>query len=135
MSQMSILKRTLPITCSKQFCELCQGGNQKFWRGIGNFIDRVSINQKLFQKEEKREKEKERDILCIFEIQCKQSFKVGPRNRFSLTVSSHQRYFMKECVLRNFSKFTEKHLCQSLFLNKVAGLRSAILLTKRLWFS
>ena len=24
-------------------------------------------------------------------------------------------------VLRNFTKFTGKHLCQSLFLNKVAG--------------
>ena len=26
-------------------------------------------------------------------------------------------------VLRNFAKFTEKHQCQSLFFNKVAGLR------------
>ena len=26
-------------------------------------------------------------------------------------------------VLRNFAKFTEKHLCHSLFFNKVAGLR------------
>ena len=25
-------------------------------------------------------------------------------------------------VLRHFTKFTGKHLCQSLFLNKVAGL-------------
>ena len=30
--------------------------------------------------------------------------------------------FWKKGVLRNFAKFTEKHLCQSLFLNKVAGL-------------
>ena len=36
-------------------------------------------------------------------------------------------------VLRNFTKFTGKHLCQSLYLNKVAGMRSAILLKKRLW--
>ena len=28
----------------------------------------------------------------------------------------------KEGVLRNFAKFTGKHLCQSLFFNKVAGL-------------
>ena len=28
-------------------------------------------------------------------------------------------------VLRNLAKFTEKHLCQSLFFNKVAGLRPA----------
>ena len=38
---------------------------------------------------------------------------------------------MKTGVLGNFAKFTGKHLCQSLFFNKVAGLAS--LLTKRLW--
>ena len=36
--------------------------------------------------------------------------------------SSHQRCSMKKGVLRNFTKFTEKHLCQCLFFNKVAGL-------------
>ena len=30
---------------------------------------------------------------------------------------------MKKVVLRNFAKFTGKHLCQSLFFNKFAGLR------------
>ena len=29
---------------------------------------------------------------------------------------------MKKSVLRNFTKFTGKHLCQSLFFNKVGGL-------------
>ena len=47
--------------------------------------------------------------------------------------SSHQKYSMKEGILRNFTKFTGKHLCQSLFLNKVAGLTPATLLKKRLW--
>ena len=28
---------------------------------------------------------------------------------------------MKKDVLRNFAKFTGKHLCRSLFFNKVAG--------------
>ena len=37
-------------------------------------------------------------------------------------------------VLRHFAKFTGKHLCQSLFFNKVAGLRPATLLKKRLWY-
>ena len=37
---------------------------------------------------------------------------------------------MKKGVLRNFRKFTGKHLCQSLFFNKVAGLRLATLLKK-----
>ena len=37
--------------------------------------------------------------------------------------SSHQRCSMKKGVLRNFAKLTGKHLYQSLFFNKVAGLR------------
>ena len=41
--------------------------------------------------------------------------------------------FCRKDALRSFAKFTEKHLCQSLFFNKVAGLRPAILLKKSLW--
>ena len=37
--------------------------------------------------------------------------------------SSRREVFCKKGVLRNFTKFTEKHLCQSLFFNKVAGPR------------
>ena len=40
---------------------------------------------------------------------------------------------VRKGVLRNFAKFTGKHLWQSLFFNKVAGLRLAALLKKRLW--
>ena len=47
--------------------------------------------------------------------------------------TSHQRCSMKKSVLRISAKFTGKHLCQSLFFNKVAGLRPAIFLKKRLW--
>ena len=36
--------------------------------------------------------------------------------------SSRSEVFGKEGVLKNFANFTEKHLCQSLFFNKVAGL-------------
>ena len=43
--------------------------------------------------------------------------------------------FYKKGVLRNFVKFTGKHLCQSLFFNKVAGRMSATLSKKRLWHS
>ena len=42
---------------------------------------------------------------------------------FTLYRSSHPEVFCKKDVLRNFAKFTEKHLCQRLFFNKVAGLR------------
>ena len=44
-----------------------------------------------------------------------------------------QRCSIKKGVLSNFTKFTGKHLCQSLVFNKVAGLRPATLLKKRLW--
>ena len=47
--------------------------------------------------------------------------------------SSHHRCSMRKGVLRNFTKFTRKHLCQILFFNKVAGLRLATLPKKRPW--
>ena len=48
------------------------------------------------------------------------------------TNSSHRRWSVRKGVLRNFAKFTGKHLCQGLFFNKVAGLRPATLFKKRL---
>ena len=39
------------------------------------------------------------------------------------TQKQSSRGVLKKDVLRNFAKFTGKHLCQSLFFNKVAGLR------------
>ena len=48
--------------------------------------------------------------------------------------SSRPEVFCRKGVLRNFAKFTGKHLSQSLFFNKVvAGLRPATLLKERLW--
>ena len=47
--------------------------------------------------------------------------------------SSHRRCSVRKGVLGNFEKFTGNHLCQSLFLNKVAGLRPATLLKMKLW--
>ena len=40
---------------------------------------------------------------------------------------------MQKGVLKNFTKFTGKNLCQSLFFNEVAGLRPVTILKKRLW--
>ena len=54
-------------------------------------------------------------------------------SHFSSTRSNHQRCSIQIGVLRNFTKFTGKHLCQSLFFNKVTGPRPATLLKKRLW--
>ena len=44
--------------------------------------------------------------------------------------SSRPEVFCKKGVLGNFAKFIGKHLSQSLFINKVAGLRPATLLKK-----
>ena len=44
--------------------------------------------------------------------------------------SSYPEVFFKKGTLRNFAKFTGKHVCQSLCFNKVAGLRSANLFKK-----
>ena len=43
------------------------------------------------------------------------------------------RCSLRNVVLTNFTKLTEKHLCKSLFFNKVADLRPATLLKKKLW--
>ena len=48
--------------------------------------------------------------------------------------SSSPDVFCRKGVLRNFAKLTEKHLYRSLFFNRVAGLRPATLLKKRLWY-
>ena len=40
---------------------------------------------------------------------------------FLIDRSSQQGCSVKKGVLKNFAKFTGKHLCQSLFLNKVVG--------------
>ena len=51
----------------------------------------------------------------------------------SIYKSSQCRCSLRKGVLGNFAKFTGKHLCQSLFFNKFAGLGPATLLKKRFW--
>ena len=54
------------------------------------------------------------------------SFEFEPKTNIGDIIvvrSSHQRCSVTKDVLRNFEKFTRKHVCQSLFFNKVAGLR------------
>ena len=41
--------------------------------------------------------------------------------------SRHPKIFCKKGALKNFAKFTRKHLCRNLFFNKDAGLRPAFL--------
>ena len=54
------------------------------------------------------------------------------KENFTNHRSSRRRCSARKDVLRNFAKFTGKHLCQSLFFNKVWDLRPTTLL-KRIW--
>ena len=71
-------------------------------------------------------------------LKCSQFWKVFKKtirlsNQLYADRSSCPEAFYEKVVLRNFAKFTGKHVYQSLFFNNVAGLRSATLLKKRLW--
>ena len=46
--------------------------------------------------------------------------------------NSDRRCFVRKGVLRNFTKFTGKHLRQSFFFNKVAGLAYNTFFTENL---
>ena len=50
-----------------------------------------------------------------------------------LATYHQKKVFCKKCVIKNFTKFTGKHLCQSIFFNKVAGLTPSTFLKKRIW--
>ena len=47
--------------------------------------------------------------------------------------SSRPEVFCKKDARKNFTKFTEKHLCQSVFFKKVEDFRPVTLSKKRLW--
>ena len=62
------------------------------------------------------------------------AFQFEPYQGVEKCSSSHRRCSVRKGILRNFAKFTGKHLCKSLFFNKVANLRSVALLKMRLCF-
>ena len=68
-------------------------------------------------------------ILLIYYCWDSIAEKINSRRKYRGT---HAEVFCNKGVLRNFAKFTGKHLCESLVFNKVAGLRPT-LLKKRLW--
>ena len=61
------------------------------------------------------------------------SRKKGKKKKKLTFWSSFPEVLYKKSVLKNFAKFRGKHLCRSLFFNKVVGLRPATLLKMRLW--
>ena len=61
------------------------------------------------------------------------TFSRGIFRSLSNVRSSRLEMLCRKGVLRNFAKFTQKRLFQSLFFSKVTGLKPATLLKKRLW--
>ena len=61
------------------------------------------------------------------------SYFSGISSFFLVLRKSHRRCSITKGDLRNLTKFSRKRLCQSLFLNKIAGLRAATLFKMRPW--
>ena len=72
-------------------------------------------------------------IIKILKLKLATEFSFKSNVRF-LNRSSRPQMFCKKGALKNFEEFTGKHLGQSLFFNKVADLRTATLLKRRLWY-
>ena len=63
-------------------------------------------------------------LQLVHEITSLEEVKRGILKNLSKLIDKHEkqpRGVLSKDVLQNFEKFTEKHLCRSLFLNKVAG--------------
>ena len=56
--------------------------------------------------------------------------RVGLKRLSTSNRSGHRTCSIKKVVRENFAKSTGKHLCQSLFFNKIAGIRPASLLKR-----
>ena len=94
------------------------GQPSTFWVAL-NFLDRPQLQPSNFT-----------DYSCVVIILFNNDLYMS---EFPTYRSIRPEVFCKKNVLRNFERFTGKHLCQSHFFNKVAGLRAATLLKKRFW--
>ena len=72
---------------------------------------------------------------CICTTSCKIMSLLLCDQKFDLDKgrSSRPEVFCKKCVLKIFTKFTGKHLCQSLFFSIVAGKACNFIKIERLW--
>ena len=101
-----------------------------FWSiGISSICEIFYIYLHAFFQRNENEKRFHRTFLwmyCfLFSSLCRSLCRIKIRN-------SPPEVFCKKGVLRNFAKFTGKHLCESLLFNKVVSLRPATLLKMRL---
>ena len=61
-------------------------------------------------------------ILVQLELEMELELETSQLKSWAMFRSSRSEVFCEKDVLRNFAKFTEVHLCQSVFFNKIAGL-------------
>ena len=103
----------------------------------------MSSDEKKWNKTEKRKKNNEKENSTDesdfseneIDLNSLKPFEFKPKTNIEdINSSQKQPSEVAKGVLRNFAKFTEKHLCQCLFFNKVAGLSPATLLKKRVWY-
>ena len=81
-----------------------------------------TLQNKKSTAKTKKQKQLILTIICIIYLLNK--YWLAYLQTCSVVRSSQRRCFVSKGVLKNFVKFTGKHLCQSLFFfNKVAGLR------------
>ena len=71
--------------------------------------------------------------LCVLSKRLSYILFVFPLSLFLWFKKQPPEVFFKKGVLENFTKFTEKHLCWSLFLIMLQAFRPATLLKERLW--
>ena len=93
---------------------------KKSWRQITNWLPLFHI-WRMFDYHEQTFYSRNR-----LDINIRRKTMDGTVPRGRMDRSSHQRCSIKKGVLKSFLKFTEKHLWQSLFFNKVAGLRAQV---------
>ena len=91
------------------------------------FVDSGSINCEMMAKFQRTK------CLVIPFVSVLEWSKILQFLRLALYRSSRPGVFCKKGAVKNFTKFTVKHPCQSLFFNKVSGFRPATLLKKRPW--
>ena len=72
-------------------------------------------------------------IFPSYSIKIWDARKIFAETKYGKGRSSRPEMLCKNGVLRNIAKFTGKHLCESLFFNKFAGVRPATLLKKKIW--
>ena len=94
----------------------------------------------IIQTPKETNHEKKKTFSLVFDIEVEKSCLFNVKLKFIITGvflwilrsfrSSRLEVLCRKGVLRNFTKFTRKHLCHSLFFNKVAVLQPATLFKK-----